>query len=138
MPENPLSDDAVIVEVPGDPAKNVRELGLPTSVKSTTLTVIATACVREPLVPVNVIVYVPGVEEFSVQVELAVLFTVSERLVGMQFTGSPVVGETVEVRETVPANPLTLCNVTTEDAELPADRVMDVGLAEMLKSTTVT
>ena len=56
VPENPLTDDPVIVEVPEDPAKNVREIGLADSVKSTTLTVIVTACVREPLDPVNVIV----------------------------------------------------------------------------------
>ena len=80
----------------------------------------------------------PGVEEFSVQVELAVLFAAKETLVGMQLIESPAVGETVEVKETVPAKPLRLCNVATEVAELPAGRVTDVGLAEIPKSITVT
>ena len=56
VPENPLTDDAVIVEVPEVPAKNVRELGLAESVKSTTLTMMVTAWVSEPLVPVTVMV----------------------------------------------------------------------------------
>ncbi len=39
VPEKPLTEAAVIDEMPVDPAKKVRELGLADRVKSTTLTV---------------------------------------------------------------------------------------------------
>ncbi len=56
VPENPLTDVAVIVEVLVEPAKKVTEVGLADRVKSTTLTVTVFECVRDPLVPVIVTV----------------------------------------------------------------------------------
>jgi len=64
--------------------------------------------VIEPLVPTIVTVYVPGVDELKVQVELAVPPEDSARLVGLQPTPRPVNGDVDTERATVPAKPLTL------------------------------
>jgi len=46
-------------------------------------------------------------------------------------------GDTVDVRATVPANPLTGATVTVDVAAIPALTVMVNGLAERVKSVTV-
>ena len=46
-------------------------------------------------------------------------------------------GETVEVRATVPVNPLSGATVIVEAAEAPATTVTLVGLAVTVKSWTV-
>ncbi len=47
-------------------------------------------------------------------------------------------GDIVEVRATVPVNPLTGATVIVEVALAPASALMLVGLAETVKSVTVT
>ncbi len=54
VPANPFTLVSWIVEVPGEPAKMVRDAELGEIVKSTTLTVIWTEWEREPMVPVTV------------------------------------------------------------------------------------
>jgi len=48
------------------------------------------------------------------------------------------VGLTVSARFTVPANPSRLVSVSVVWLEEPAARLRDAGLAEMLKSETLT
>ncbi len=47
-------------------------------------------------------------------------------------------GDTVEVRATVPVNPLTGATVIVDVAAAPASALMLVGLAVTVKSVTVT
>jgi hypothetical protein len=51
---------------------------------------------------------------------------------------SPVAGETLVVRATVPVKPLTAMTVIVEDAETPGVVLTMVGLANIWKSTTWT
>ena len=58
-------------------------------------------------------------------------------LVGLRVQVKPV-GETEEVRATVPVNPLTGATVIVDVAEVPTVVVTAVGLAATVKSVTVT
>jgi hypothetical protein len=58
-------------------------------------------------------------------------------LVGLRVHVRPVAGLMLEVKLTIPANPLTAVTVTVEVPETPARTVTVVGLAAMLKSWTV-
>ncbi len=58
-------------------------------------------------------------------------------LVGVRVQVRPA-GETVEVRATVPVNPLTGATVMVEAAAVPALTLTLVGLAVTVKSFTVT
>lgn len=49
----------------------------------------------------------------------------------------PVLGDTVEARDTVPANPLSAVTVIVEVPLTPARKVTLVGLAAIVKSCTV-
>jgi len=62
---------------------------------------------------------------------------VSPTLVVLRVALRPV-GETVSTSFTVPANPSRLANDMVVLLEVPAVRVREVGLAEMVKSVTVT
>ncbi len=58
-------------------------------------------------------------------------------LVGLRVQVNPV-GDTVDVRATVPVNPFTGATVIVEVAVTPATTVALVGLAATVKSFTVT
>ena len=58
-------------------------------------------------------------------------------LVGLRVHVSPVDGDTVEVRETVPANPFSDVAVIVDVAAVPALTATAVGLAVKVKSWTV-
>ncbi len=78
----------------------------------------------------------PAVDEDTVNVELPVPPEAMLIEVGLTEAVSP---EGVEVDSpTEPAKPLTLPNWIVEVPEAPARRVRDVGLAEIVKSTTTT
>ncbi len=77
-------------------------------------------------------------DEAKLHVELVVAFAESETLVGEQTAESPVAGDTLDLREIVPAKPLRLVNVMVEFAEEPEGMVTDDGLVETEKSITLT
>ena len=56
---------------------------------------------------------------------------------GARVHARPAVGDTVAVRVTVPANPLSAVRVTVEVAVTPARTVTLVGLVAITKSCTV-
>ena len=92
-------------------------------------------CVSDPLVPVTVTVYVPG-EPLHESVLVPVLPNVT--LVGERVQVMRVLGEMVEVRETVPENPRTFVTTTVD---VPTDPVLTMTLGGVLvtvKSWTVT
>jgi hypothetical protein len=62
----------------------------------------------------------------------------SVTLVGESVQVRPVLGEMLSERATVPANPRTLVTTTVDDPEVPALTATLVGLAERVKSWTVT
>jgi len=104
--------------------------------ETTTVTVVE--CTNVPLVPVTVIVYVPGV---VVAVVLIVSVDVPEppaTLVGLRVAVTPVAGYTVSVSDTVPVKPLSDEIVTVDVAPDPAFTVKLFGLALMVKSGTTT
>ncbi len=80
----------------------------------------------------------PGADEVKLHVELDVAFAESETLVGEQIAESPVAGDTLDVREIVPAKPLRLVNVMVEFADEPEGMVREDGLVETEKSITLT
>jgi hypothetical protein len=59
-------------------------------------------------------------------------------LVGESVQVSPVAGDMLEVRDTIPLNPLTAVTVIVVDPENPEVKLKLVGLAAMVKSWTVT
>jgi len=59
-------------------------------------------------------------------------------LVGLTEQVSPVAGETVVVRATVPVKPLTGAIVIVDIALTPGVVLTEVGLADIVKSTTWT
>ncbi len=59
-------------------------------------------------------------------------------LVGVKVHVNPVAGDTVEVSETVPVNPLTAVTVIVDVPDAPATTVTLVGLAVTVKSRIVT
>jgi hypothetical protein len=107
--------------------------GLADMEKSATVTVIQAVCDRVPLVPTTVTVYVPGVVELNVSVEVLVLPLVRLTLVGLRDTEGPV-GETVAEMDTVPAKLSWLVTVTVEVPVAPDTATMLVGLAVKKKS----
>jgi hypothetical protein len=128
----------VIVELEEDPALMASEDGLAVMLKSpelTELTVTATVVLwdSEPLVPVIVTVYVPGFEELTDSVDVAVPPAVRVTLVELNDRLSPL-GELVADRATVPAKSLRLARVMVDVEEDPALMVSEEGFAEMVKS----
>ena len=83
--------------------------------------------------PVTVTVYVPA---GPLQESVEVCDNPSTILVGLRVQLRPA-GETVEVRATVPVNPLRGATVMVDVPEPPAGKLMLVGLAEIVKSWTV-
>lgn len=82
-----------------------------------------TVTVYEPALPVQDSVEVPDVPRVT--------------LVGVRVQVRPVLGETAEVRATVPANPCRDATVIVEVAAEPARTVAEVGLAVTEKSCTL-
>jgi len=79
-------------------------------------------------------VYVPGVEELSVQVELAVPPEDNARLAGLHATPRPVDGDAETERITVPAKPLMLAACIVEDEFCPVLKLREELLVEREKS----
>jgi len=87
-------------------------------------------------VPVVVTTYDPvGVELVvqTVRVDVAVPPDGTETTVGLKLVDGPA-GEIVDVRLTLPLNPLTLVTVIVEVAQEPWMMLMTLGLAAMVKS----
>lgn len=90
-------------------------------------------CDRDPLVPETVTVNVPLSEDGQDIVEAPE----PSMLVGERMHESPVDGDDVTARVTIPAKPLTPDIVTVEFPALPTVTPMVDGLAEMVKSWTM-
>ncbi len=133
--EKPFRPLRVIVEVPEDPARTDME-GLEVIVKSTTLTVMITERVREPLVPVTFTLYVPWT--VAVTVTTADPVPPATRLiVGLLSEDvNPGVDDAVSV--IVPENPFTLERLMSDVAGIPAEAVIDGWPVVTVKSTTFT
>ena len=99
-----------------------------------TVTVVTVEWLREPLVPKIVTVYVPGVDELNVQVELAVPPEDRARLLGLQTTPIPVDGDPETERITLPAKPLMLAACIVEDEFCPVLKLIEELLVEREKS----
>jgi hypothetical protein len=97
---------------------------LPTAIE------IVTECDVEPLVPVTVTVKTPLRVDGQDMVEVPEPAMLVEESVQV----SPVAGDAVAVRVTVPTNPLTAVTVRVEFPALPTVTVMVVGLAARVKS----
>ncbi len=104
-----------------------------------TVNVTVTVCVTPPLVPVMVIVYVPGVV-------LCLVRTVrvddpepelNETLLELRLSVGPV-GEHTAERDTVPVNPFMLARLTVTVPELPWAMLSELTLVVRLKSWTLT
>ena len=76
----------------------------------------------------------PGVELEQLRVEVPDPVT----LVGVNVQVRPVAGDTAEVSDTTPVNPLTAATVIVDDPEPGEAKVMVVGLAAIVKSCTIT
>jgi hypothetical protein len=135
---------SVIVSMPVDPRDIVRVAGEAEMVKSAagggggagTVTEKVVECVRAPLVPVMVYVYVPAaVPAATLTVKLDV---VDEPLVGVTEAGlsEHVIGpEQVVLRVTRELNPLSEVTVTVAgELDVPAGTVIGDGLSERPKS----
>ena len=90
-------------------------------------------CDRDPLVPESVTVNVPLTEDGQDIVEVPE----AARLVGESVQESPVDGDDVDAKVTVPAKPLTPDIVTVEFPAIPTATLTVEGLTEMLKSWTM-
>ncbi len=142
VPAKPFDGVTVIVEVPCTPVlSGPIVVGSAVRLKSgtTTLTVTVAEWESDPLVPVNVMVYVPaGVEEVVkiVRVEVLVPPAVKVTGLGLNMKVRPVTGEVVDAaRSTLPAKLYRLASVMVEVAELPATMLAGVAaFAEILKS----
>ncbi len=137
VPVKPPIGATVMVEVPVAPATIVTLVGLAVTEKSiaaVTVTVTVAECEREPPVPVTVTAKVLTVlpEQFKVEVPEPVT------LVGVRVQVRPVAGDMLEVRDTTPLKPLTAVTVTVDVPEPGATKLKLVGLAEIVKSCTVT
>jgi hypothetical protein len=144
-PENPLSAVTVMVDVPDVLGMIVMLEGLADREKSgcdTPLIVTETVTdwVVDPLVPVTVIVYVPGgVELVEDIVRIDVAVPPSTTLVGFNETVSP--AGLFADNTMAPVNPLMAATVMVEVPVWPGFKVMLDGLAVMLKhgeSVTMT
>jgi hypothetical protein len=133
-PANPLTAVTVIVEVPAVPTVVVTVVGLAAIVKSWTTKDTVAVWVRLPLVPVTVTVYVCAVAEEHESVE--VWLAPRTMLAGVRVHVRPV-GETEDVRATVPVNPLTGATVIVDVPAAFALTVTLVGLAVTVKSVIV-
>lgn len=131
VPANPFTLVTVMVEMPVSPALTVKTLGVAEIVKSRTLTVTVVQWISAPLVALTTTVKVLGVDPLQERVAVAVVDR--ETLFGDTKQLRPE-GETVVVRVTVPEKPPVLVRVIVELAEKPASKVIEVGLAEMVKS----
>jgi len=126
VPVNPLVGAIVIVEVAEDPALAFALVGLAVTLKSWTVTVTVTLWNSPPLVPVTVTVYTPALPE---QVRVDVCEVPRMTLVGLREQEAPLLGVTADVRETVPANPLSGATVIVDVTLVPAGALTLVGLA---------
>ncbi len=92
--------------------------------------------VRLPLVPVMVIVYVPGTVFFRVlivRVDVPDPPELSETLLELKLSLGPL-GEQTAERDTVPVKPFKLTRSMVTVAELPLARVSELTLVLRLKS----
>ena len=136
VPVNPLRGATVIVDVPAAPARTATLVGLAVTEKSGTLPTVTVTVVEwlsDPLVPVTVTVKVLAVEPVQLRVEVPDPVT----LVGVNVQVRPA-GEILDVRATTPLKPLTAATVIVDVPEPPTVKLMLVGLAEIVKSWTVT
>ncbi len=133
VPAKPSRLARLTVDVAEAPGERVNEAGLAEMLKSTTMTVTADVCVREPLVPVTVTVYDPIVEEPTVRVEEAEPPEERETLPGLRDRLRPE-GEPEAESVTEPAKLFRLVRAIVDVDDEPAGTVKLPGLAEMLKS----
>ncbi len=134
-PVKPLTAATVIVEVADEPPTKVSDIGLAFTVKSVTVTATGTEWDSVPLAPVTMTLKAAPLEQPTVSVDVPEVPRVT--LVGLRLALHPV-GAPVAVRLTIPVNPLTAVTVIVEEAEDPATKLMDAGLAVTVKSVAVT
>jgi hypothetical protein len=127
-PANPFRPVTVMVDVPGEPAFTVTDVGLDAIVKSSTTNVTMTAWDRGPLVPVT-----PTWNDWAVvKVHDSVLVPDPVILVGLNMHAVLFVP-----RLMTPDNPNGAVTVMVEVAAGPAFTVIELGLAAIVKSWTV-
>lgn len=137
VPAKPLRLPNWSREMPGEPARTVRDVEVDEIVKSTTLTVNCTEWERDPIVPETVTVKVPTVSPLTVRVEEAVPPGLRLTLAGLAEAARPT-GVTDVERLIVPVKPAWLLRTMEEMPEEPACIVTTLGLEEMVKSPTPT
>jgi hypothetical protein len=144
LPENPRTLVTVIVAVPVLPGRMGIELGATTMVKLVKLKDTRTWWESRLLVPVIVMLYLPGGVNVVVEIvmmEVDDLPGVKVWLEGVKDTEGPLatLGEIAQDMVTVPGKPPRLVRVIVEVAEEPAGKDGGMtGPAEMLKSDTAT
>src|SRR5207302_2499452 len=137
LPEKPLRLLTVIVDVAEWSWERDIAVGLAETPKSTTLSVITTSRLREPLTPVTWMVQVPAtVPAFAVTAEDPVPPDPKEIVVGLMEMPAPLgtLGDTVPESVTLPANPPLLLRVIVNEPEVPDCNVRVLGLEDSAKS----
>lgn len=137
---DPLALVRVTVSVPREPRGIVKDDAEIERVKSGggTTTVTVVECVRLPLIPVMVFVYVPAAaleDTATVKVEVAVEFAAGVTEVGL--SEHEIGPEQFAVRPTAALNPFSEVTVTVPGEDFPATIVIGEGLSEMPKSGVV-
>jgi hypothetical protein len=125
-PLKPWRPVIVIVEVAAVFVTAATVVGLAAIVKSWTVKATVALLVVDPLVPVTVTVYAPAEPE---QDRVEVPEVPKTMLVGLSVQVRPVLGDTEEVRVTVPVNPFWAVTVIVDVPVAPARTVTLVGLA---------
>ena len=132
VPEKPLMLFNVTVDVPEDPAGTATVGGVAEIPNPTTNAVTGVEWeMPVELLPVTVTVYVPGVEELAVRVEVAVEPAVRLTLVGFR-EAVRLDDDTVVERLTVPVKLPKLVRAIVDVADDVAGNVIDDGLADMV------
>lgn len=138
VPVKPFVAAIVMVEVPADPTATLTVVGLAVTVKlGVGVTVNTTLAEWEsvPLAPVTVTVNEPVAEPVQDKVETPeVVVLVRETLVGESVHVSPVEGDTVADKVTVPVKPFTAATVIVDVPGAPTTTETVVGLALTVKS----
>jgi hypothetical protein len=125
-----VAESVTVEPTRGDELERLVEIEgvtLPTEIE------IAIECERDPLVPETVTVNIPLAEDGQDMVEVPE----PSILIGERIHKSPVDGDDVDAKVTVPAKPLTPDIVTVEFPALPTVTFTVEGLTEMLKSWTM-
>jgi hypothetical protein len=133
VPVNALAGAMVMVDIPVAPTLTWTAVGLAVTVKSVTVIVTVVEWESVPLIPSTVTVYVPTDPEHD---RVEVWEVPKAILDGFRAHVKPV-GETAEIKPTVPVNALIGATTIVEVMVTPLGATMMVGLAATVKSLTL-